>query len=206
MIEQVREELLTTEGIELLLHPEGFVQVKGLPSGQLHVWHHDLPRYADADTLHDHVWDLQSYVLLGEQVNEVYAYRVNDGLGDWQLWGVVDLDELCSTQTGCVDAVASDRPGLGGTAIAPLGVNVYVTLARRERIPAGDEYTFGRRLFHRSRAEHGTATLIHKVNRLEGQQPLVAARVGQSPDRSPAAPEFDARFLWDAIAEVVLSC
>lgn len=203
MIEQVRQELLTAE-IDMRLHPEGFVQVKGLPSGQLHVWHESLPRYADEDTLHDHVWDLRSQVLVGTQVDEDYAFYVEPE-ADWQQWCVVDLDALYKTQTSCVDSVATDRPGLGGTAIAPAGVYGYVARIRRIEVPAGESYLIPRRMFHRSLAVPGTATLTHKAARLEGEQPRVLAKRGHSPDRSPESPEFGADLLWNAVEEVVFS-
>lgn len=189
-----------------VLHPEGFVQLRLDSAGdkKLHVWHPDLPRYADSDTIHDHVWGMTSTVLVGVQMNIEYSMRIAAG-GDWQLWGVVDLDQIEPSAAGCVGAVSSDRPGLGGTVIAPLGVYAWVAAQPDHTIFVGEAYTMPSRTLHRSVAVEPTATYMRKYDRLVGQQPLVLARAGASPDRSPEGIRHDVGDLVAAIEEV-LAC
>lgn len=185
-----------------VLHPEGFVQLRLDEAGdkKLHVWHPDLPRYADPNTIHDHVWGMTSTVLVGEQINLEFVMQIDRG-GDWQVWGVVDLADVAASATGCVDGVV--REGLGGTVIAPLGVYARVTVRESRSIKLGEAYSMQSRVLHRSAAMRPTATYMRKYDRLAGQQPIVLAKRGENPDHSGEGARHHVNDLVAVIEEVL---
>jgi hypothetical protein len=186
--------LARERGAVPVLHPEGFAQLKlpvnRVPEGtlKLHVWDPRLPRAADDDTVHDHVWDMESRVLVGRMVNETFSARPTAD-GDWEMWEVA----------------GDDRPGMGGTTIATTGERVRMVPNLRQTVPAGSGYSMPRFVLHRSLAEGVTATLMQKGARIHGAEPRVAARVGQTPDRTvtggfePPSPSA----LWLVISEAI---
>ena len=57
------------------LHGLGFLQVKLEGDQRLHVWHPDLPRRRcfQYSAIHDHRFSFSSTVLVGTQINDIYA-------------------------------------------------------------------------------------------------------------------------------------
>lgn len=50
----------------LRFHGNGFIQVPIAPMTRLHVWHKNLPAIPNHNAgIHDHIWDMTSYVLTG---------------------------------------------------------------------------------------------------------------------------------------------
>lgn len=201
MIDYLREGIhhalidVYNSGTDPVLHPEGFAQiVLDPPVGdwKVHVWSNKLPRVADADVVHDHAWNLTSTVLRGTQVNVLYM-EDEEGLYP----GGRNYDLYVAQEVRHSTA----QPGAGGKELVCVG---KVRLIERAPlvVPEGESYSMRRQMFHKSMAEPGTATLMHKQNRLK-IAPRVAALPGQRPDAWSEVPPPTANELIDIMVEVL---
>jgi len=142
--------------------------------------------------VHDHAWDLRSYVLVGRMVHTEFSWAPATARdpGDWEMWEVA----------------GGDRPGMGGTSIRPTGRLGRMVPVKTLYVDAGEWYSFPRFRFHLSRPEGVTATHMVKYNRAPNAEPHVAARVGQTPDRAATEPRYvgtQEDLLWRVIEEAL---
>lgn len=161
-------------GTDPVLHPEGFAQIMLDPpvgDWKLHVWSDRFPRAADPDVVHDHVWNLTSTVLRGTQVNIGYLEDEEQLYPGGKWYDLYVAQEVRHSDS---------QAGAGGKVLVKEGKTRLIENAPLV-VEQGESYWFPRKRFHKSLAEPGTATLMHKTGRLS-IQPRVAALPGQRPD------------------------
>jgi hypothetical protein len=164
-----------------ILHPNGFIQVplNADSTLKLHVFP-DIPLaddVADAYTIHDHVWDLESIVLMGELHHTVHEVEL--GLTDpelpraqvWKLWEATDH---------CRNARAAAAQG--GSILKETDVFGVTTMKGTRVLREGERYTFPRRQFHTTSNVGLTVTLMRKKTYPDAGEPRVLCRFGKTPD------------------------
>jgi hypothetical protein len=167
-------------------HGNGFVQLPLGGSRRLHVWHPSLPPIEGHNaTIHNHVWDMQSRVLLG-----CLTHRTYDVVRDYySLRCTHDLYQL-----------GEHRPDV------PVGL-CTVALRDEYHMSAGSVYVFGAGRFHESDSEGLTATLMEKrpgTAYLRSERPLVVCPRDEPPVDA-FAPDYQPSeyVMWDAIGEAL---
>lgn len=193
------------EGVEPVLHPEGFAQIAlDPPNGdwKVHVWDARLPRLADPDVLHDHIWDMTSTVLCGEQRNILFTrptWRQLTGLNKTLPGELYDLYRARPIRH------SASQPGAGGKVLEKM-YGIRLIEQPPVVVKAGETYSMKRFEFHRSEALPGTATLMHKTRRAKRRMPSVCAAPGQSPDNMTSPnrrPSITPEFLADVMLDVL---
>lgn len=163
IVERLLRQPESTSGI---WHPLGFIVLK--PHGnheqlRLHIWpsgerHHANPCWP----IHDHVWDMQSFVLCGSLTNHVVA-PIFDLEGSHQIYRVRYFD-------ACTSALEAE------------GAAVSLRELDEKVIHASEFYSVPRDVFHRTTvdAQTLTATLVTTSNS-RGQPRVVGS--ASAPDR-----------------------
>ena len=115
------------------LHGLGFLQVKLGGNQRLHVWHPGLPRRRCHvhSQIHDHRFDFSSTILVGTQVNWVYA----------------DFVPTDRSATHVVYIHDGERLPTGNRPWTPRG-KLCVNRGSAERVEAGETYYMLRGVFH----------------------------------------------------------
>ena len=173
-----------------ILHPLGFYHIRIFDRTpvtiRLHYWPAGTRPVVTAVTLyHDHVWSLQSCVLVG-RIENVLLTLERDDAGDYAMANI--------QQVGGTDIVV---PTAGRMKILTEQVTAY---------SAGDYYSISPRVFHCSRVAIDTDTLT--IVRAEvvvegGPRPLIpAGYAGQAPIR-PYLDESEARDVLHRIRSLV---
>lgn len=126
-------------------HPLGFINIKldAENTVRLHIWNAaSTKRYNPISSIHNHEWQLTSYVIIGTLYNHTYQVIKNPALPTHQLCrvksqGLVNYIELTDTQ-------------------------VAYTLSRTEIIVQGEIYTVPPRVFHSTSVKEDitTATIM----------------------------------------------
>lgn len=147
------------------LHPNGFVQFDLGPNQRLNIWDESLPPAQTINTpIHDHTFDFSSRVVAGKLFHIVYDFAKNPH-GQDCLWGVVPW------RTGD-ETVLEPLAGMVGDAV----------LFETNELPAGSGYTFGAGLFHETKHEGFTATVMTKTRKNVTEGARVVVPVGGSVD------------------------
>lgn len=176
-------DLLRSLGTAPRFHGNGFVQLP-LPSGRrLHVWHPMLPPIPGHNaTIHNHVWDMQSRVLLGHLLHvtyEMFSAVFHMGQATHDIYEVGE--QAPDTRSGrCVCRVTGEY-----------------TMA------AGSVCVFPEGQWHESHMAYPdtiTATIMEKRAAREDARPLVACPVGETPTDA-FAPEHQPLdlIMWRAV-------
>ena len=133
---------------------------------RVHIWHPDLilPGFNENNgIMHDHRFGFTSYVLLGAIFNEVWDGEIDPG-GDWVHYACINARE------------AKER---GGTYHEPLGRadgNFWSYRREGQWYNAGTHYRFEPRIFHYSKAQGLTITLVVKTHVVDGYARILARR------------------------------
>jgi hypothetical protein len=171
------------------VHGNGFIQLDLNPEGtiRLHVWDDEIPRQKVATPIHDHVFDLQSTVLLGTLIHETFE------VPDWE-----GEDYLVYT--------AQQQEGTQNTILAPVSTTpVNASITQRLILGKGSIYTFPAGEFHQSDHQGTTVTIMEKRNApLDYGRPRVLVPVGQEPDNDFHRDAHDPDMLWDIIERAVV--
>ena len=166
-------------------HGNGFTQLPLSATRRLHVWHPHLPPIPGHNaTIHNHVWDMQSRVLLGTLVHRT--------------WNVVrDYSGRCTHDIYQLGEARPDRHS---------GV-CRLELTGEYQMAAGSVYVFGVNQWHESEAAGLTATLMEKRRSISAHpeaRPLVACPHGEhpvdafAPEHQPSEDD-----MWSAIDAAV---
>ncbi|MHC8358489.1 hypothetical protein ACYZTL_25590 [Pseudomonas sp. LB3P81] len=173
---------------KITLHGLGFVQVQLKGNQRLHVWHPELPRRAcfEHSAIHDHRFDFTSRVLVGTQINHVYAMqRKHDG--EFVLY----LHE-------------GKRSANGGRPWTPDGHADLTPLPSFE-VPAGKDYDSTAYVYHRT--EPGGDGRVATIMAKRGEYPAGAhstCRVGIEPDTVFDWFQWSPAQLWEVVSDVLL--
>lgn len=182
----------TREAISL--HGLGFVQVK-LGGGQrLHVWHPDLPRRHchEHSQIHDHRFGFESRVLVGTQVNDVYAAYET---------GVQSGAYLPPTHQAYLHE--GERLPTGNRPWIPCD-RLWVGRVSSETVEAGGTYHMLPYVFHATRpgGDGRVATVMTKVGGGErGSRSLVS--LGVDPHVDFDRGQLTENTLWRMVEEVL---
>lgn len=182
-----------------VLHPNGFVQLALNEEStlKLHVWPAEPLTDQAADyTIHDHVWDLASAVLLGELHHVVHDVEFSlarpNNPSAWRLWEVTDH---CRN--------ARQVAAQGGSILQPTEFYAETAWRGARMLRVRDRYTFPRRQFHTTKNIGLTATLMRKATYKNPGEPRVLCRLDHTPDDVFQATEPSEAELWDVIREAV---
>lgn len=184
---------LMSAGRQPRFHGNGFTQ---LPLGsirRLHVWHPSLPPIEGHNaTIHNHVWDMQSRVLLGCLTHRTYS--------------IEQEPHPESRATHDIYMLGEERPDISqGYA--------EIRLSGEYHMAAGSVYIFSQGEWHESDADGLTATLMEKRPVTEfratsllagGHRPLVACPRGEEPvDAFAQEHQPTPEAMWRAIEDVI---
>lgn len=170
-------------------HGNGFTQLDLNSRQRLHVWHPSwAPNPGHVSTIHDHVFDMTSEVLLGKVGTEMFRVRPVDDGGNCKIYSL----DSWGAPAGTVRAIVCE-----GYAYRYSTGSFLMT--------AGSQYSVPRYQFHESSHEGLTATLMTKSNGVvPGAKPRVLCPWGQDPTDARAAghgPGLNA--MWDIIEQAL---
>lgn len=173
------------------VHPNGFLQLdlepdrmstgRPIAKRRLHIFDDRLPRQSVRTSIHDHIFDMSSFVLKGTVLNDTYV-AVPDEEGDLEVY---QAQEAKCTETNLV----------------PTGQRYTLKLKHTEYVYMGESYTFPALAFHDSRHEGVAATIMRKGVTVVDATPRVLVPVDAEPDNSFSREEQDIDALWDLIAD-----
>ena len=175
-------------GMQPRVHPNGFLQLDLTPekTRRMHVWHDDLPRQEVATPIHDHEFDLQSWVHLGKLMNIGYKVDIPhpDSDGDiYQPHRVVRIPDTEETQ------------------LVPDGGPLQIQDIRREEVKPGQMYSLKYNRYHVSQHEGTSLSIMRKQILAVGHAATVLVPEGQQPDNGFVREEHDVDALWDLAYE-----
>ena len=171
------------------VHPNGFLQLdlRPDPSGErvakrrLHIFEDELPRQATRTPLHDHIFDMSSFVYQGMILNDTYI-ALPAFEGPFEIYQARDL-------TGAE------------TKLEPTGKLVTAVLKRTEYVYRGESYNFPALTFHESRYQGRTVTIMSKRATAHTAQPRVLVPRDREPDNDFSREDQDIENLWALIEE-----
>lgn len=172
------------------LHGLGFLQVKLQGKQRLHVWHPDLPRRVcfQHSAIHDHRFGFNSTVIVGTQINHVYAAR--PAVESRRLTHYGYLHEGARTKFG-------NRPWIKH-------LELDVTEAFKEVVAPGGSYVMQPFVYHSTEpgGDGRVATIMRKTAELtQGAHSL--CEVGVVPDADFDRKQWPAARLWEIALEVL---
>lgn len=144
------------------------------PEIRLHVWDPRLVRAGihDSGSIHDHRFDLESTVLVGQVFERTFCTYV-DGGGEWSIHHVENARS------------AGEARGFDGEC-RPISATRYGASVRRHTHEAGSTYTLPRGVFHETRIDALTVTVC-VMHKKEGSARLLVPH-GREPVHAFGAP------------------
>ncbi len=178
------------EGRKPRVHPNGFLQLdlepdttstgRHIAKRRLHIFDDRLPRQSVRTAIHDHIFDMSSFVVKGTVLNDTYI-AVPDEEGDLEIY---QAQEAKCTETNLV----------------PTGRRVSLKLKHTEYVYMGESYEFPALSFHDSRHE-GVAVTIMRKGLSHASTPRVLVPVDAEPDNNFSREDQDIDALWWLIEE-----
>ena len=169
------------------VHPNGFLQLDlradpGLPERKrrLHIFDDELPRQVVRTSIHDHIFDMGSFVVKGTVLNDFYSVYP-DPEGEYEVHQ--------ARETKCTE-----------TNLHSTGQRVSRRIKSTTYVYMGESYTFPAFEFHDSRHEGRTVTIMTKLGVKVGT-PKVLVPVGAEPDNSFSREKQDIPALWALIED-----
>lgn len=177
------------------VHPNGFIQLDldcyapGLQQGhsggyrRLHVWNPpgiELPRQPTRTAIHDHVFDMQSTVVVGKLTQVCYALIIGSG----------------SKHTHQI--YRADYNGPGDSTLQPTGITGALAKIDEFQISAGGNYTQPAFSFHDSVSQGTVVTVMEKTKIHEGDA-SVLCEIGKEPDEFDRRSVMSEAEIWEAI-------
>lgn len=169
-------------------HGNGFVQLELAPNTRLHIWSPKLPPIpGHTATIHDHVWDMYSQVLLGTLIHR-----------HWELTG----DAKGCKPVDVYSVGVEGKPGVG----QHIGPDFAAKTGVYE-MAAGSSYNFYSQNFHETvvSPHEWVVTIMRKGSPyVPGARPRIVCARGAVPtdafDKQHAPTE---QRMWDVIAEAL---
>lgn len=181
------------------VHPNGFIQLDiNYPasphSTRIHIWHPlkgnqsaaeelELPRQTRPTPIHDHAFDMRSFIVHGRLTQVVFDGSVNHRMSPTHTVYVADYHRKSEST------------------LVSTGVDVLVEQRASIQIPSGQDYTQAAGTFHESRALNGLViTVMQKVKTYPDYVPKVLVPHDTEPDNDfDRATALDEQTLWDSI-------
>lgn len=180
------------EGRQSRVHPNGFLQLdlrpdtmstgRHIAKRRLHIFDDRLPRQSVRTSIHDHIFDMSSFVVKGTVLNDTYV-PVPDEEGDLEIY---QAQEAKCTETNLV----------------PTGQRVKLRLKHVEYVYMGESYTFPALAYHDSRHEGVAVTIMTKGATVDAT-PRVLVPVDAEPDNNFSREDQDIDALWECIEEAL---
>lgn len=147
------------------LHGNGFLQIP-LPTNnlhfekRLHVWNPDYFNILSHNsTIHDHVWDMTSKVLLGNLTH--ITYEVVSTLPEYSLIKTPS-DNFSIFECDVWSVGKANEKGLGNKLNTDTTIPRYARQTGEYSLPAGSQYKFAKNQFHETPASNRCVTLMTK--------------------------------------------
>jgi hypothetical protein len=173
------------------VHPNGFLQLdlepdrmstdRPIAKRRLHIFDDRLPRQSVRTSVHDHIFDMSSFVLKGTILNDTYV-TVPDEEGDLEIH---QAEAAKGMETNLVST----------------GHRCTLRLKHTEYVYMGESYRFPALTFHDSRHEGVAATIMTKGDTFPLKTPRVLVPVDAEPDNSFSREEQDIPALWTLIED-----
>lgn len=172
------------------VHPNGFIQLNLDESHdrRLHIWHPEVPSQG-INTIHDHVFDMDSEVVVGEMVNKTYAWCSNyahDQFNTHRLWRV------------------DYHPGSFEAVLSPIEDYGFPEIDKIESVKAGESYYLPAKVFHVADNSEVCATVMTRKEKVADRSHIMLSRHDLPTEftRSDAMPVEQ---MWHIIWEVLES-
>ncbi len=169
------------------VHPNGFIQLNLDDTGtkRLHVWPEiPLKTRKVPMPIHDHIYDFESEIIMGEMVHFVYEVECSRN-GAYHLYDVpaqsTKKDALLERMDNCLYATR---------------------LVQRLSMVAGRGYAFKAFRFHESVSVGLTATIFSVSVFDPMDRPRLLCAYNQVPDNTFRRDSHDPEFLWEIIRKV----
>lgn len=184
---------LKASGAKPRVHGNGFLQLDltpgifgGAPGRRLHVFDDRLPRQSVKSSIHDHVFDLYSTIILGMLEHIEYAAD-KDPDGEY------------------VVLYAHAQPNTNNTVLVESDMRVNLRKTAHEIYFPNTSYMFPGYELHDTAYKGMTATIIEKVSipSVGTLRPRVLVPVDKEPDNEFDREGFDPEPLWDIVEEAL---
>lgn len=171
------------EGPAPTIHPNGFIQLKLTGGRRMHFWHPEIPRQKVGSPIHDHIFDMESEILLGKLFHrEVFTQP--DEQGYYVVWAAVPVRDTETT-------------------LESTGVRVRADQGPEQELKPGDHYFFEAFRYHLTRDAVPAVSVILKKQEYKDHRPRVLVPAGQKPDNSFTRDSFDPEFIEKLIMRVI---
>lgn len=169
-----------------VVHPNGFLQLdlSGNRDLRLHIFHNAIPRQTQRTSIHDHIFDMRSTVLLGNLTDLSYEVVADPD-------GPYEVHQARAIQ--CEE-----------TNLFPIGQRVRLDEADRRHVKRGEVYELPAFTFHDSRPDPDgfVVTVMRKTKQRVGTAKVLVPH-GVEPDNEFSRLEHDTKLLW-MITDVAL--
>lgn len=178
-------------------HPNGFIQLNLNKDGstRFHVWPEpgcDLKKQESDNTIHDHIFDMESRVLHGKLTNVAYEFNQISGIHNPSLDDIMFEVYSATYPTPKEDSMLHKTGEIG-----------MLDQIDRVTMISGSEYLFRAFQFHDSIPHGLTATVMHKTRIHEGSNPRVLCRYGTIPDVAFSRFSQSEEVMWAQIRKVM---
>lgn len=163
------------------LHPNGFIQFDLVADGscRFHVWPDEpIPAQKTSHIIHDHVFDMESVVVVGQLTNILYRFIPSMSPHYILHQGRKTVNEE--------------------TVLEPTDLRGNLEEISRQQIGLGRAYSLALGVFHASLADTLTATIMLKT-RSTKEKPYIAVPAGISPDNDYRRDSTNEELLWHYI-------
>lgn len=186
----------------ITLHGLGFLQVKLQGKQRLHVWHPDLPRRRcfEVSNVHDHRFGFTSRVLVGTQINRVYAHKV---VGTFDGRPMANAEATSDPATHISYLHEGERTKYGNRPWLPDQL-LSLVQTYEETVKAGNTYEMRPYVYHSTHpgGDGRVATIMQKMfEGHKGAHSLVA--VGHDPDVDFDRKQWSQERLWSIVLDVL---
>jgi hypothetical protein len=157
----------------------GFIQLKLNDSQRLHFWHPDLAQDVPEEELHDHRYEFESKILVGELTHQVFEFKQSED-GDHEM-----------VHVSCEPGKEADPKPISRGVLVEAGTYV---------MRAGSSYTFPPTGFHRTIASSAVTLLTRGPKVAEFAR--VVRKIGE-PTVCPFARKIEEDALWEIIGDLL---